>query len=190
MSKFNITKNPRPRDYWPTVDSAAISRNFVKWLAEQDVRTFVEPCAGNGSLVKMLENVGLECVGAFDMEPQDSSIYKKEVSELDSHNYTHADIVITNPPFSWTMLKPILEKLLESNLPVCLLLPASFMHNLRSAQFMKYCSHVFSIGRLFWVVDGGQPEMKGIKGKEDFCWYVFDKRNKETTRFYDRRSVR
>jgi hypothetical protein len=53
----------RERDYYPTPRAAVAP--LVPHLRE--VHTFVEPCCGDGSLVRHLESCGLQCVYAGDI---------------------------------------------------------------------------------------------------------------------------
>jgi hypothetical protein len=56
---------------------------------------------------------------------------------------------ITNPPYTWKILDPLITHL--SNMaPTWLLLPADMMHNIRMAPHMAYCEKVVSVGRVKW----------------------------------------
>ena len=50
MGRRSNFKDKQPRDYWPTVDPAAVTTliPFIKG------KTFAEPCVGNGDLVDLL----------------------------------------------------------------------------------------------------------------------------------------
>ena len=54
----------------------------------------VEPSAGNGSFSKKIENVY-----AYDIEPEDNSIEKKDFFEIDFKTFKKPILVIGNPPF-------------------------------------------------------------------------------------------
>jgi hypothetical protein len=58
----------RERDFYPTPYEAVLP--LLPHLPER-VR-FIEPCAGDGRLVRHLERHGHHCIDAFDLEPQDS----------------------------------------------------------------------------------------------------------------------
>jgi len=74
-------------------------------------------------------------------------------------------VFITNPPFSWPMLQPILDHL-PTLLPTWLLLPADNLHNKRMGKYMAKCDLVVSVGRLYWMDNK-------IKGVDNYCWYRF-----------------
>ena len=53
--------------------------------------TFVEPCAGNGSFLRLFENIR-----AYDLLPEKSGIIKMDVFD---NTFEPSDIIVTNPPF-------------------------------------------------------------------------------------------
>ena len=53
----------RERDFYPTPRAAVLP--LIPWL--RGVRTFAEPCCGDGALVRHLESFGLRCVYAGDI---------------------------------------------------------------------------------------------------------------------------
>jgi len=73
-----------------------------------------------------------------------------------------------------------------------MLLPADFMHNKRSGPYMKNCVDILSIGRLFWVrkniesEDGWGNTVKGVKGKDNYCWFLFQHGYQHRTEFTGR----
>ena len=130
MGRHSNYKENRPRDYWPTVDPSSVKPliPFVKGL------NFYEPCIGDGSLVNLLREGGVNCVGGSDIEPIGEGV-KKDATKLTEKDVEGADCFITNPPFSWDMLQPMLESLPKLR-PTWLLLPSGFMFNKRSAKYM------------------------------------------------------
>ena len=111
----------------------------------------------------------LQCVAAYDIQPEDSRVGKKDCLTLTQSDCVGARVFITNPPFDWGMLKPILDHL-PTLLPTWLLLPADLMHNKRMSPYMGYCTDVVSVGRLWWFKD---ENYKKVKGVDNFCWYKF-----------------
>lgn len=163
------------RDYYATIDPAAVNA-LVDHLPLPC--SFVEPCAGAGDLVvELCRHHAIFCLGATDIEPSHHLVEKFNC--LDS-SVAHPDqnCFITNPPFSWDMLKPILDHLPTLS-PTWLLLPADYMHNIRMAPYMSHCSRVVSIGRLYWMPNK-------VKGVDNYCWYKFEDRPVETV-FYGRK---
>lgn len=153
----------KPRDFYGTIDPSAVDI-FVH--IEGTVR-YIEPCAGSGNLCNLLQDYpNFVLHKAFDIEPQADFIEKKDASLLTMEDLEGADVVITNPPYKWEMLKPIMDNLLPK-IPAWLLLPADTMHNVRMAEYINlYCYGIASVGRLYW-------EENKVKGKDNFVWYYF-----------------
>lgn len=169
MGKRSNVAPRSPRDYYPTVDPSAVDGLF-KLVAKGS--TFAEPCVGQRHLVKLLEKNGVYCRYQGDIaEGKDATKLTRE--DIDGSNY-----IITNPPFSWPLLQPLLDHL-PTIAPTVLLLPADVMHNIRMAPYMKKCSGIASIGRLYWVED------KPIKGVDNYAWFMFHDYEVDT-KFYGR----
>jgi hypothetical protein len=134
--------------------------------------TFAEPCAGAGAMVDYFESAGHPCVFAGDIEPLRPDITRVAATEL---RYVRCDLFITNPPWLWKWLEPIVINLSRQK-PTWLLLDADLMHNLRSAKIMATCSKVVPIGRLRWVP--GTPH----SGLSNCCWYLFEPGHKDGPR--------
>lgn len=152
------------RDFYGTIDPAAVEM----LMPIEDIVHYIEPCAGSGDLCNLLQNnPNFVLHRAFDIEPQNDYIEKKDASLLTLEDLEGADLVITNPPYKWEMLKPIMDNLLPK-IPACLLLPADTMHNVRMAEYINlYCYGIASVGRLYW-------EENKVKGKDNFVWYYFE----------------
>jgi hypothetical protein len=150
-----------PRDFYPTPFKAVPP--LIPYL--RGVRTFAEPCAGDGALVRHLEGVGLRCVSAGDIATGQDA--------LGCDNYGDADVIITNPPFSRenrVLVCKLFTHFREIG-PTWLLLPADWMHNQWAAPFMPSCTDIVSIGRVCWVEGTKKNSM------ENFAWYRFDVRH-------------
>ena len=163
-----------PRDYYPTPEKAVAP--LLDHLPREI--SFCEPCAGDGRLVSHLEKYfDAVCFFACDTEPNADWIIKKDANKLNSEEVEWCEMIITNPPFTWKTLKPLMDVFLSLR-PTILLLPADYMHNQRMSHYMKLCSKVVSIGRLKWIEDSP------YSGVDNYCWYWFDKDNKQQTEFY------
>lgn len=128
--------------------------------------TYYEPCVGAGDLIVTLQS--LECVG-----------YSDEEVDARTHKYdTQAEYFITNPPWTRTLLHPIIDNL-RNQLPTWLLFDADWMHTTQSAPYMKYCKAVISVGRLKWIPG------TTMDGYDNTAWYLFVKDETPTT-FYGR----
>lgn len=142
---------------------------------------YVEPCAGDGSLIKNLDKIGLSCAFAFDKEPQGNSfIEKKDVLDIHANLDMHSgscEWIITNPPWS----RPILHRMIEEfqrQRPTWLLFDAGWMFTKQAKPFLGKCAKIVTIGRLKWI------EGTTMSGKDDCCWYLFDKNHSGPTEFY------
>lgn len=167
----------KPRDSYFTIDPIAVEV-LNKHLPLKT--RFIEPCAGAGDLFRELQKFGHECLVAYDIEPQTFGITQRNCLSLDNSVrwLAQADCLVTNPPFTWKVLQPIMDHLI-SLLPTWLLLPADFMHNVRMGPYMKQCEKVISVGRMYWMPNK-------VKGVESMCWYLFNKDHKGPTEFIGR----
>ncbi len=180
MGRYSNYKENRPKDFWPTVDPDAITPVFEMFVRG---KTYAEPCWGDGSLEGLLTGAGAVCRWASDIRPNDW--YTCDALDVTKQDVSGCDLIITNPPFSWEMLKTLLDHL-PTLKPTWLLLPASQMHNKRMGPYMRNCKEIVSVGRLYWVNGPDDPSPhKGIKGKEDYCWYLFYP-SEQSTRFWGR----
>jgi hypothetical protein len=182
LGKRELIKKPRAdRDWYGTKDPAAVAAlaPFL-WPSAR----YIEPCAGDGSLIDLLASSGppVTCVGAYDIEPQRSDITQRNCLFLTWADVGKAEYFITNPPYDWKMLQPILEYL-PSMLPTWLLLPADMVHNKRVSPYMDVCSDVVSVGRLWWFEN---EEGKKVKGVDNFVWIKLDHAYEGFTRFHAR----
>jgi hypothetical protein len=161
-----------PRDFYPTPYEAVVP------LAAHIVpgTTFVEPCAGDGALIDHLERIGLDCLNAFDIEPQ-----RSDINRADARNilFCRANCFITNPPWSREMLHAIIENL-SMQAPTWLLFDADWMHTRQSAPFMPYLRKIVSVGRVKWIPDSP------FTGKDNCCWYLFDQHSDAPAQFVGR----
>ena len=178
MGKRSDFNEVRPRDLWPTIDPDAITTSFV---AKVRGKTYAEPCWGGGDLEDLLMDVAT-CKWRSDLEPQVDGVRQVDALNLSREDLHSASCIITNPPYSWNLLQPLLDHLPWLK-PTWMLLPADFMHNKRSGPYMKNCSDILSIGRLYWMKHEGE---KPIKGKDNYCWFLFQHGYQHRTEFTGR----
>lgn len=148
------------RDYWPTPDAAMAP--LLPHLRRG--ASFVEPCAGAGRMVDYFESAGHPCVFACDIHPLRDDVTKLPATALRA---VRADLIITNPPWRWDWLKPIIINL-SGLLPTWLLLSADFAHNLQAQDVMRTCDLIVPIGRVKWI-EGS----KFSGGYENAAWMRF-----------------
>lgn len=148
-----------PRDFYATPIGAALP--LVPFL--HGIRSFAEPCSGDGALVRHLEGEGLRCVYTGDISAgQDAFAFD---------NYGNADAIITNPPYIRALMCRLIEHFLRVGPITWLLLPADWSHNLHAAPFVPSCTDVVSIGRVRWF------EGTTMNSMDNFAWYRFDARH-------------
>lgn len=165
------------RDYYRTFDPRAgeALKPFVKY---GDM--YVEPCAGDGSLIKNLDRIGLSCAYAFDKSPQVGFVKSLDALSEDANLDLYTDAcewIITNPPWSRPVLHRMIEEL-QRQRPTWLLFDAGWMFTKQAKPLLGKCAKIVTIGRLKWI------EGTTMSGKDDCCWYLFDKDHAGPTEFY------
>jgi len=167
-----------PRDYYPTPEEAVLPLlDFVATRAGCQKTTFIEPCAGDGRLVRHLTKQGLSCVYACDIEPQADFIKKRDVLFFDNTPMPACDFVITNPPWGRKLLLPMIEEF-RQHAPTWLLIDADFIFTKQAKQCMSFCHKIVSVGRVSWMDNG-------TSGMDNCIWVLFRKEvNYGHTEFY------
>lgn len=154
----------RPMDDYPTIDPRAVAA-LVPHL--EGVRTFAEPCCGEGHLIRQLESFGLKCAWHSDISLG---------VDARTLRFANIDAIITNPPWS----RPILHELIvhfQKSAPTWLLFDADWKHTKQAAPFLPKCSHIVSVGRLKWM------ENSPSQGKDNCAWYRFEASHTAGPRF-------
>lgn len=164
-----------PRDFYPTPLEAVMP--LLPHLSYGD--SFIEPCAGDGALVKHLEAFGMSCKHASDIDPRADWIEKEDFFDDELWVHSSMDFIITNPPWTRKILHPMITAF-SNQAPTWLLFDADWMHTRQSAPFMPRLRKVVSVGRVKWI-----PDSK-MTGKDNCCWYLFDKPSNEPTVFVGR----
>ena len=120
----------RERDYYRTPEEALIP---LLPFIDQISFTFIEPCAGDGTLTMLLKKyTDGTCLYQSDIEPQGFNIITKDVLDIDDK----PEYYITNPPWDRKILHPIIEHL--SNLsPTWLLFDADWIHTRQSRPYQE-----------------------------------------------------
>ena len=158
----------RDRDFYATVDPDAVKPliPFIRGLR------VAEPCAGNGDLSMLLEP-DCRVVWESDLDPQNKHILQKNAIFLHKGDLLGCDVIVTNPPFTWKLLQPLLDHL-PTLRPTWLLLPSDVMHNKRMGKYMIGCSDIVSVGRLYWMDNK-------VKGVDNYAWGRFINEKTKTT---------
>ncbi len=157
------------RDFYPTPLEAFMP--IYHHLSYMEV--YDEPCAGDGKLVENMISKGFIVGKKSDIEPKAEGIEKIDAMDLTEHD---CDAFVTNPPYTWSILNPLITHL-SALAPCWMLLPADMMHNKRMAPHMARCEKIVSIGRVKWFGGGGM---------ENSAWYLFDANFTGQTEFFAR----
>ncbi|TBY40860.1 hypothetical protein [Rhizobium leguminosarum] len=144
------------RDAYQTIDPKAVAM-LLPHL--RGVKTFAEPCAGEGYLVGQLQDAGLVCTYEGDI----AYGYDALTYPFDENTF---DVIISNVPWERSILHVMIARFMQMA-PTWLLFDADWAHTKQSAPFIDQCSHIVSVGRLKWI-----PDTK-MTGKENCAWFRF-----------------
>ena len=162
------------RDFYPTPIEAV--RPLIPHLPDKGL--FAEPCAGDGRLIRHIEELtGMLGYWMTDIEPMADFVGDGDAT---TDKIVGCDVVITNPPWNRKILHPIIENL-SDQLPTWLLFDADWIHTKQSVPYLTRLKKVVSIGRVKWIEDS-----KGT-GKDNCCWYLFDRYYDGVTKFYGKK---
>ena len=165
------------RDFYPTPYKAV--EPLIRHLPKKQF-AFAEPCAGDGVLVEHIENMSNGwCSWASDLEPQKDTIVTRHFREVGMEELFEADYIITNPPWDRSLLHPMIEYFTAYR-PTWLLFDADWIHTKQSAPYMGMLKKIVSIGRVKWI------EGSKSVGKDNCCWYLFERDSSSHTKFYGR----
>jgi len=125
---------------------------------------YKEPCAGAGDLIRQLEPYA-SCVEARDIEPAADFIATGDMMDMQLGD---ADGFLTNPPWTRSLLHPLIKHLSDQG-PTWLLLDAAWAGTKQALPFQTRCRKIVIIGRLKWIPGSAWDH------KEDSAWYLFDR---------------
>ena len=171
MGKYSDFPRRAHDDYQTPFEPTLPLRSFLT-----GVRTFAEPCAAEGKLVRHVESFGPLCIHSADIKEGIDALRDPVLKR------TIVDAIITNPPYTWRVLKDMLD-LFPTIAPTWLLLEADFAHNVRSAGYMFQCSDIVSIGRIKWFEDSEH------EGKTNYAWYRFHAQHTRGPIFHPRQQL-
>lgn len=168
--RSNFKRNPR--DFYATPYEAVLP--LLGHLPRR--AHFVEPCAGDGRLVRHLQKNGFKCDYACDLDPQAEGIEQKDVLFF-NRGLPRGVLYITNPPWSRNILHPMIE-LFRSLGPTWLLFDSGWAFTEQAKPYLAYCQKIVTVGRISWMGNG-------ISSLDDCAWYLFtDEENEGYSRFY------
>jgi hypothetical protein len=160
----------RKADFYPTPRAAVV--HLIPYL--RGIRSFAEPCAGDGDLVRHLESFGLRRVYAGDIRTGHDALTVDSCGVVDA--------IITNPPFSRES-RPLMHRMIlhfQRIAPTWLLLPHDWSTNKGSAPYLRCCSDIVAIGRVKWI------EGSKYTGKDNYGWFRFEARHANGPVFHGR----
>jgi hypothetical protein len=167
-SRSKFERNPR--DFYQT--PAAAVPPLIPHL--RGIRTFAEPCAGAGDLVRHLESRGLRCVYQGDIADG------RDALALDS--YGDAATIITNPPWARKLLHPMISHF-QQIAPTWLLLDSDWANTKQATPYLSACTDILPIGRVIWIPG------TTMAGFDNAAWYRFDARHAAGPIFHPYRSA-
>ena len=137
---------------------------------------YIEPCAGDGRLIRHLAKHGHKCEFACDIMPENDPHSKIEIVQADilffGYELPPCKTIITNPHWSREILHEMIEKF-RHHAPTWLLFDADWMFTKQSIPYLEYCDLIVSVGRVSW-------EGNGVSGKDNSVWYRFQKHKCKT----------
>jgi hypothetical protein len=148
--------------YWPSV-ADVLTPKLYNHVGNH---RYVEPCAGNGALIRLLSSWRAKCTYACDVNPREDWIESRDALTLDRSDLGNAQLVVTNPPFNSGFVYNFLDRYIPFGLPVWLLLPVDFGCRQTSGFVMPYCERMVVIGQIGWFIGSS-------KGYRQFAWYKF-----------------
>ena len=159
----------RERDYYASPESVVLP--LLPHLIP--CTRFVEPCAGDGRLVRHLEKHGHRCVDAFDIEPQHESVRQGDAL---TDPVPVVNTCITNPPWGRDFLHPFILRW-RALTPTWLLFDADWAHTVQAAPFLPYCRKIVSVGRVKWIEGSKHTSL------DSAAWFLFSAMRGETQFF-------
>lgn len=160
MSKYSNFARNKHDQYLSPYEAALPLRPFL-----QGVTTFSEPCCADGRLIRWVESFGPSCVHSGDVQLGIDALVDPWLL------FNRVDTIITNPPYTWKILEPMIERFMKIA-PTWLLLESDFAFNLQSAKFMPMCTDMVPIGRVRWFADTEHDS------KDNFAWFRFHQQHR------------
>jgi hypothetical protein len=172
MTKRNPNLPRYPRDNYATPAKAVAP---VLFFLNREGEKFAEPCAGDGKLVRHLMDQGFGCAYAGDISTGQDAMAWTDPEDV--------DFICTNPPWDREVLHPLIDHLVSLQKPVWLLIDADWMHTQQAIPYLRFCTHIISIGRVRWI------EGTLMDGYDNSCWYRFSMDNNGYPLFVPRHFV-
>jgi hypothetical protein len=171
-----------PKDLYRTPFEAVLP--LIPYLRRDDIKTFPEPCCGDGDLIRHLELHGLTCGYSGDIR------FEQDALKLTRADLNGAQVIITNTPYKRPETKSkipylmldMIQHFLDLGLPSWLLLQHDFIDNKYMSKFLKRCSDIVAVGRVQWI-----PDSEHKSGFDNADWARFDAKHRGKTSFFNDR---
>lgn len=173
LSRATGTTRARHRnDFYRTIDPRAVQA-LAPHVAAGSV--YLEPCAGDGSLIGLLQAIGLDCYGRFDLAPACPYIPKRDALTLEPGEGT----IITNPPWYRSLLHALIAHFVVVAEEAWLLFDSAWAQTKQArALGERYCTDIVAAGRLKWF------EGSANDATDDCSWYRFSAAKSDPTRYH------
>ncbi len=112
-----------------------------------------------------------------DISPRSELIPQGDALEWQPHGLV--DVIITNPPWTRSILHPMIEHF-SAMRPTWLLFDADWVHTKQAAPYLPYLRKIVSVGRVKWIPDSPHT------GKDNCAWHLFDQHAEGVTEFVGR----
>lgn len=143
----------RDADAYLTIDKRAV----MALLPFLDAATrFAEPCCGAGHLVADLVSAGHVCTHMSDI-----------ATGVDALTLGQLDTVITNPPWTRTILHSLILHWVTTAPAAWLLFDSDWAYTKQARPYLALCTHIVPVGRLTWI------EGTTMGAKDNCSWYRF-----------------
>ena len=152
-----VTMTARPRDKWFTPEAAALP---VMDLIPPGTEV-VEPCAGDGALVRHLPQLNWTVVA--DIDPDAPGMLARDALAWQPDRH-----VVTNPPYTPAIARELMSHWLQGDRGMTLLIPSDWLCNKWFGPYAQHVSRIRPVGRVSWIGNG-----KG--GFENYAWVQFAK---------------
>lgn len=155
------------KDAYQTIDPRAVIPLFPI-LERDNVKSFDEPCAGEGWLIYWLTMEDLYCASQSDINIGYDALKRTNFQ---------GDAIITNPPWSRSVLHSMIDHFRKYK-PTYLLFDSAWAYTKQAKKYLPYCSDIIAVGRLKWIPD------TTMSGKDDCSWYKFIDKETDTQFHY------
>ena len=135
-------------------------------------KTFIEPCVGDGQIVKHLARHGHRCLSSSDISPEFEGAGVADATTIK----TNGARVITNPPWTRVLLHKIIWNLSQQG-ETWLLFDSDWQYTVQDKiakshgvkqvpELLEYCELIVAVGRISWMGNG-------VSGMDNCAWYKF-----------------